>query len=188
MTIRVLPSPVPRGRARRWRCLSVGLTAVVTAVAALPAAAFAQPAPTEAASVAIVGMPPGPPPGPPSAGVAPSVMFSLRDLLEIEAALREGGLDHEAGGGAAEEMKPRLREPLSLSGIVYGGVGDWTIWLNGQIVRPTSAKAPLFEVIEVTARQVMLLVAWGETTRQVILEPNQTFDPRRGEVVEGRGL
>ncbi|GAA0597541.1 hypothetical protein GCM10009099_38470 [Caenispirillum bisanense] len=118
----------------------------------------------------------------------PTLMFSLGELMQIEAALREGGLGRDTGEGMVEAVKPRLRDRLYLSGIVYGGVGDWTVWLNGRPLRPAEPKGNLFEVIEVTPRQVVLLVAWGDTTRQVVLEPNQTFDPAYGRVVEGRGL
>lgn len=111
-----------------------------------------------------------------------TLMFSLQELIAIQAAMREGGLDREQ---VEESAKPRLQTPLYLSGILYSAPGDWTVWVNGQRMRP-SEKAPLFEVVEVTARQVMLSVAWGETSRQVILEPNQTFLPSLGQVVEGR--
>lgn len=113
-----------------------------------------------------------------------TLMFSLKDRVAIEAAMREGGLDRTAEEPEAP-LRPFLRTPLHLSGIVWAGPGDWTVWLNGRAVRPGETAA-LYSITQVDARRVVLDVAWGESTKVVQLEPNQTFVPSLGQVVEGR--
>lgn len=117
-----------------------------------------------------------------------TLMFTLKERLSIEAALREGGLNRgETGEGetAREPLRPRLRQPLYLSGLLYQGPGEWTIWINGQALRPGET-GHLFSVADVDDRAVTLAVAWGETTRLVRLEPHQTFLPAFSTVVEGK--
>lgn len=150
---------------------------------ALPAVAQEPPAEPEPAVAPAAEVPGGEAPTDPDAPPV-TLMFSLKDLIAIQAAIREGGLSRDESA-TVETIKPRLRDPLYLSGILYAGPGDWTIWINGQPLRPGD-KGNLFEVIEVTDRRIVLLVAWGETTRQVVLEPNQTFLPAYAAVVEGR--
>lgn len=117
-----------------------------------------------------------------------SLMLTLKERLSIEAALREGGLLRGKAAAPSQEIpRPRLRQPLYLSGILYSGPGAWTIWLNGQPMRHGD-EGTLFSVAEVAERFVILAVDWGETTRLVRLEPHQTFVPGLDGVVEGRAL
>ncbi|EKV32252.1 hypothetical protein C882_3316 [Caenispirillum salinarum AK4] len=143
-----------------------------------PAAAAAEPAPEVVAPARDDTAPPR------------TLMFTLRERLTIEAALREGGLireDADDGDGTAMPAppKPRLTQPLYLSGLLYRAPGEWTVWINGQALRPGDA-GHLFSIADVDDRAVTLAVDWGETTRLVRLEPHQTFLPSHAAVVEGK--
>lgn len=160
--------------------------AALALLALAPQAGFAQGA-SSAAAVAAAGTAATEPADAPEAPEPPpSLMFTLEEQMIIEAALREGGLDRKDDGDTEQTApKPRLHDPLYLSGILYEGPDDWTVWLNGQTLRP-GMQGTLYDITEVTDRYVLLTVAWGEETRQVLLEPNQTFLPRWEGVVEGR--
>lgn len=153
-------------------------------VLATPAVAQdATPAPAPAAAPTPAEAPATEPPVDPAA-LPVTLMFSLKERVAIEAAMREGGLDRSAGEPAAP-LRPFLRTPLYLSGILWSAPGEWTVWLNGRALRPGDSGV-LYSIAEVDARRVVLAVAWGENTRLVQLEPNQTFVPSTGQVVEGR--
>lgn len=162
---------------------ALGASLLLLPALALPVAAQEPPAGPEPAVSSAAEVPGSVAPTDPDAPPV-TLMFSLKDLIAIQAAIREGGLWRDESV-TVETIKPRLRDPLYLSGILYAGPGDWTIWINGQPLRPGD-KGNMFEVIEVTGRHIVLLVAWGESTRQVVLEPNQTFLPAYAAVVEGR--
>lgn len=154
--------------------LAAGPAVAQDAAPAQPAA----PAPAPAAAVPATEPPVDP------ASLPVTLMFSLKERVAIEAAMREGGLDRSAGEPAAP-LRPFLRTPLYLSGILWSAPGEWTVWLNGRALRPGDSGL-LYSIAEVDARRVVLAVAWGESTRLVQLEPNQTFVPFTGQVVEGR--
>lgn len=157
--------------------LALAGVVLLAAPAVAQDAAPAQP-PAEAAAAPATEPPVDP------ASLPVTLMFSLKERVAIEAAMREGGLDRSAGEPAAP-LRPFLRTPLYLSGILWSAPGDWTVWLNGRALRPGDSGL-LYSIAEVDARRVVLAVAWGESTRLVQLEPNQTFVPSTGQVVEGR--
>ncbi|SOE00019.1 hypothetical protein [Caenispirillum bisanense] len=164
---------------RRVAAAVLALAAAALLVAAGPAVAQdAAPAPAEPAATPATEPPVDP------ASLPVTLMFSLKERVAIEAAMREGGLDRSVGEPAAP-LRPFLRTPLYLSGILWSAPGDWTVWLNGRALRPGDSGL-LYSIAEVDARRVVLAVAWGENTRLVQLEPNQTFVPSTGQVVEGR--
>ncbi|WP_404382251.1 hypothetical protein [Caenispirillum salinarum] len=159
------------------------------------AAGTEAPAAAGPAAGAEAGEPGGPAPevvAPAEDETAPprTLMFTLKQRLTIEAALREGGLireDSDDGDGTAMPAppKPRLTRPLYLSGLLYRAPGEWTVWINGQPLRPGDS-GHLFSIADVDDRAVTLAVDWGETTRLVRLEPHQTFVPSHSAVVEGK--
>lgn len=112
-----------------------------------------------------------------------TLMFTLKERMSIEGALREGGFNRDDAD--ATTPRPRRRQPLYLSGLLYRGPSDWTIWINGRALHPGDT-GDLFSVADVDSQAVTLAVDWGETTRLVRLEPHQTFVPAESGVVEGK--
>lgn len=97
--------------------------------------------------------------------------------------------DPVIGEPVAPTERPRAFEPLPnlyLGALIYVSDNHWTVWVNERSVasdRPDNR----FRVNEISPRGVALF--WTPAGRPAgyvaVLEPNQTFDPRRGVVREG---
>jgi len=139
----------------------------------------------------LIGMAPvtGPMTGPARAEAPPppvpeTLMLTLEDMIAVERAIAAGPLARRARGDRDADY--RLRGPLYLSAIVYGGPEDWAVWINGTRYTPQHTPED-YALIEVTRRGIRLRVPWGkDQTRTVRLAPHQTFVPSIGSVIEGR--
>lgn len=76
-----------------------------------------------------------------------------------------------------KEKPPPEERDISLSGIVYHGKGDWTIWLNGQRISPSALPK---EAIDLQVFKDYIEVKWfDEYTNQIFpicLRPHQRFN------------
>lgn len=119
---------------------------------------------------------------------------AIRDALQVaeadahEPARPEPQAPTESNGeadGEAEPPPPLM--PVYLAALFYFGPDNWSFWLDGERFSPGDPQAG-FEVIRVTPGAVTL--NWNPADREAdftfTLSPRQSFDPARGEVVEGR--
>ncbi|MFA7430100.1 MAG: hypothetical protein WCZ23_08080 [Rhodospirillaceae bacterium] len=115
-----------------------------------------------------------------------TLLLSLEEMVNVEAAIAAGPLARSVRGEDADPDRFRLRQNLYVSAIVYVSPSQWTVWVNGNPVSPDRPSS-VFEVVEVGQTHVRLAVPWGAGgTRDVLLRSHQTFVPRRGDVLEGK--
>ena len=126
----------------------------------------------------------------------PSLMFTEDEATRIREAMakRPASSGHESAAATADEPvpdqdkdkpPPKLDTNLTLSGIMFFGANDWTVWING-IPHHPDTKPPGFDIVAVTPDHVDLAVPWGIQGKQAVrMEPNQTFVATLGQVVEG---
>lgn len=78
--------------------------------------------------------------------------------------------------GEAHSGPTGLRE-LSLGGIVYANNSDWTIWLNGQRLKPDALPR---EVMDINVRKKYIELKWYDSSTNLIypirLRPHQRFN------------
>lgn len=118
-------------------------------------------------------------PGLAVAGPRQSLFFTSQELSDIMRANR--------GFLAPKPVKPgkekkdmtidRGRRVITLSGIIYNGKNDWTIWLNGQRVTPKNIP-PQVKALSVSAESVTL--KWDDTAMvrlvNLTLRPHQQYN------------
>ncbi len=102
-----------------------------------------------------------------------SLMFSSNEVLQLTNA-RRGVVTVEQGGGVIPA--------LTLAGAMVSGPQDWTLWVNGRRLVP-GTKTEGYEVVQVTERWVEFKIDGMDTP--VRLQPNQTYLPARGAIIEG---
>lgn len=78
---------------------------------------------------------------------------------------------------AQSAINKQVTDPTSLrlDGIVYNHQKSWTIWINGELIRP-GLKYNTIRIIKVTSEMVELI--WNpspEVSHQVCLRPNEVF-------------
>jgi hypothetical protein len=82
----------------------------------------------------------------------------------------------------SEERIAPLTTPLRLDAIYFVDQNEWAVWINGEEYRPD--KQPVaFSILDVVAGVVRLGVPTGE----ILLSPNQSYDPETKETSEGNG-
>lgn len=119
------------------------------------------------------------------ADTADSLMFTAVEVARLEQAIAAGPLYRLNEASGPEAARSRLRQSLYLSGIVYNGPDNWSIWINNQRIAPGTGTTH-YQVVSVSETQVTLLVPWGEgSVRQVELSVNQRFQPQRGSITGG---
>lgn len=67
------------------------------------------------------------------------------------------------------------RGSTRLDALVYYGPGNWTLWLNGQEITPSTIM-PRYAVINVNATHVTLREQLGDQSRIYSLAPSQSYD------------
>jgi len=120
---------------------------------------------------------------------------AIRDALHLaESGGAERDQDTPPDDGEAAEPPPAEAAPppppllpVYLAALFYLGPERWSFWLDGERFVPGRPQAD-FEVVRVTPDAVTL--NWTPSDRDAsftfTLRPRQSFDPRTGEVFEGR--
>ncbi|MGH1399005.1 MAG: hypothetical protein ACRBCT_07310 [Alphaproteobacteria bacterium] len=88
----------------------------------------------------------------------------------------DGEVENEWDGGAISKPPPEERN-ITLNGIVYNAVRDWTIWLNGKRFTPDALPR---EAIDIKVYKEYIEVEWyDEYTQRILpirLRANQRFN------------
>ena len=178
--------PGTHRRSRRFAAAAARVTALVAALLAGSATAWAQGqgmAPGAATPEVSAASPQPPPPL--------SLMFSADEINKVKAAIayRErliaeggGGVAVEGEAGAAETVVAR-HPNIYVSAVLDLGGGRWTVWANGMRITPDS-QSPLFSVVGVKDNAVDIFVP-GDDGGRFRLHPYETWRARQRDVVPG---
>lgn len=114
----------------------------------------------------------------------PSLIFSPTQQSLLNSA-RQGlttigtgveGLEEEIGAQGTLTAAPSVTS-IFLSGIVFNGKDNWTLWLNGARITPKTLPK---EIIDINVNQEFVELKWFDAaTNQIFpvrLRPNQKFD------------
>lgn len=107
-----------------------------------------------------------------------SLFFTSGQLIEIMRA-NQGFIAPKAAAKKEEQgaYVDRGRRILTLSGIVYNGPSEWTVWLNGQRVTPKNIPE---DVLGLTVKEDRIHLRWNDRGNQRIvnltLRPHQQYN------------
>lgn len=117
----------------------------------------------------------------------PSLLFTYWERIAINDARRssrDGSFKNteDDSGNAEVPVEERIKPPpeereISLGGIVYVALDDWTIWLNGERVTPQALPK---EILDLKVHEEFIEVKWfDEWSNQIFpirLRPHQRFN------------
>lgn len=117
-----------------------------------------------------------------------SLFFTPNQLMAIMRANQGFIAPKEAYDPNNQSSKPQDPGPRSvaLSGIVYHGAHDWTIWLNGERVTPKNVPD---RIMGLTVKKDRVHLRWMDIGNQrvvnMVLAPNQKYLLDSDEIVPG---
>ncbi len=112
-----------------------------------------------------------------------SLMFSswehalLREMKRQDATARPATAGELLAASRSDQPRVKGIRELSLGGIVFAGVDDWTIWLNGQRVTPDAIPK---EILDMRVSDSYVEIKWFDSYTNLVyplrLRPHQRFN------------
>lgn len=106
-----------------------------------------------------------------------SLLFTLWEQLMIEEWRNFENIDTRAPEQGETVAKAGGPREIALSGIVYRTNDDWTVWLNGQRLKPDALPR---EVMDINVRKKYVELKWYDAQTNLIypvrLRPHQRFN------------
>ncbi|MBU0860032.1 MAG: hypothetical protein KJ667_08840, partial [Alphaproteobacteria bacterium] len=106
-----------------------------------------------------------------------SLVFTLWENMMIEEWRNTENIDARPVAQGEAEAKPGGLREISLSGIIWRNNEDWTVWLNGQRLKPDALPR---EVMDINVRKKYVELKWYDANTNLIypvrLRPHQRFN------------